>query len=199
MRVFRPDDEPDRPHGIMLLRERLGKDGKAPVRMRVWPVVSMLLILLSGIIGTPTPALHGEGLVTLLGGGTLTVLIAIEIFFDPQDDRANFVFILLLGLSSIALMTVQPSGTAVLGTYAAVASAVIRLPKRWAIAAIVRRRANCSPRRSGRVSPATRRPRSTSAAGSPASCTCSPTRSRRSRSSSRGRASWRSTATSTPR
>jgi signal transduction histidine kinase len=137
MQIFRPDDQPDRPHGIMLLREKLGKDGKAPVRMRVWPVVSMLLILLSGLIGTPTPALHGEGLVTLLGGGTLAALIAIEIFYDPQDDRANFVFILLLGLSSIALMTVQPSGTAVLGTYAAVASAVIRLPKRLAIAAIV--------------------------------------------------------------
>jgi len=34
-------------------------------------------------------------------------------------------------------MTVQPSGTAVLGTYAAVASAVIRLPKRWALAVII--------------------------------------------------------------
>jgi signal transduction histidine kinase len=141
MQIFRPDDQPDRPHGIMLLRGKLGggdcKDGKAPLRMRVWPVLSMLLILLSGIIGTPTPALHGEGLVTLLGGGTLAALIAIEIFFDPQDERANFVFILLLGLSSIALMTVQPSGTAVLGTYAAVASAVIRLPKRLALAAII--------------------------------------------------------------
>jgi signal transduction histidine kinase len=137
MQIFRPNDEPDRPHGIMLLRDRLGKDGKPPLRMRVWPVASMVLILISGVIGTPTPALHGEGLVTLLGGGTLAILIGIEIVFDPQDDRANFVFILLLGLASIALMTVQPSGTAVLGTYAAVASAVIRLPKRWAIAAIV--------------------------------------------------------------
>jgi signal transduction histidine kinase len=141
MQIFRPDDQPDRPHGIMLLRRKLGggdcKDGRAPLRMRVWPVVSMVLILLSGIIGTPTPALTGEGLVTLLGGGTLAALIAIEIFFDPQDERANFVFILLLGLASIALMTVQPSGTAVLGTYAAVASAVIRLPKRLALAAII--------------------------------------------------------------
>jgi signal transduction histidine kinase len=137
MRIFRPDDQPDRPHGIMLLREKLGKDGKAPLRMRVWPVVSMVLILLSGVIGTPTPALHGEGLVTLLGGGTIAILIAIEIYFDPQDDRSQFAFVLLLGLASIALMTVQPSGTAVIGTYAAVASAVIRLPKRWAIAAIV--------------------------------------------------------------
>jgi signal transduction histidine kinase len=137
MQIFRPDDQPDRPHGIMLLRDRLGKDGKPPLRMRAWPIASMVLILISGVIGTPTPALHGEGLVTLLGGGTLTALIAIEIFFDPQDERAEFVFILLLGLASIALMTVQPSGTAVLGTYAAVASAVIRLPKRLAIAAIV--------------------------------------------------------------
>jgi signal transduction histidine kinase len=137
MQIFRPDDQPDRPHGIMLLREKLGKGGKPPLRMRVWPVFSMVLILLSGVIGTPTPALHGEGLVTLLGGGTIAVLIAIEIWFDPQDDRANFALILLLGLASIALMTVQPSGTAVLGTYAAVASAVIRLPKRLAIAAIV--------------------------------------------------------------
>ena len=144
MQIFRPDDEPDRPHGIMFLRQRFSKTGaapsadcKTPLRMRVWPIVSMVLILISGLIGTPTPALHGEGLVTLLGGGTLAALIAIEVYFDPQDDRAEFVFILLLGLASIALMTVQPSGTAVLGTYAAVASAVIRLPKRLAIAAIV--------------------------------------------------------------
>jgi signal transduction histidine kinase len=140
MQIFRPDDQPDRPQGIMFLRERLGqgcKNGKAPVRMRIWPVVSMVLILISGLIGTPTPALWGEGLVTLLGGGTLAVLIAIELIYDPQDDRAEFVFILLLGLASIALMTVQPSGTAVLGTYAAVASAVIRLPKRLALMAII--------------------------------------------------------------
>jgi signal transduction histidine kinase len=136
MQVFRPNDQPDRPQGIMFLRDRLSKNGETPWRMRIWPVVSMVLILISGLIGTPTPALWGEGLVTLLGGGTLAALIAIELIWDPQDDRAEFAFILLLGLSSIALMTVQPSGTAVLGTYAAVASAVIRLPKRWAIAAI---------------------------------------------------------------
>src|SRR6201996_4943823 len=121
MQIFRPDHQPERPHGIMLLCERLRAAGKPPLRMRIWPVVSMVLILISGLIGTPTPALHGEGLVTLLGGGTLAALIAIEVIWDPQDDRAEFAFILLLGLSSIALMTVQPSGTAVLGTYAAVA------------------------------------------------------------------------------
>ena len=72
---------------------------------------------------------------------------------------------LLLGLASIALMTVQPSGTAVLGTYAAVASAVIRLPKRLALAAIIpiiaivdvgypdRRRANASWSSPGPTSP----------------------------------------------
>ncbi|MBS1887301.1 MAG: sensor histidine kinase [Actinobacteria bacterium] len=140
MQIFRPDDEPDRPHGIMFLRQRLGQEcpnGRAPLRMRIWPVVSMVLILISGLVGTPTPSLTGEGLVTLLGGGTLVVLIGIELYFDPQDDLAEFVFILLLGFASIALMAVQPSGTAVLGTYAAVASAVIRLPKRLALAAII--------------------------------------------------------------
>src|SRR6201992_1380748 len=138
MQIFRPDHDPDRPHGIMLLRDRMRpQDGKVPIRMRIWPVLSIFLLLTAGLIGTPTPALHGEGLVTLLGGGTLAALIAIELIWDPQDDRAEFVFILLLGLASIALMTVQPSGTAVLGTYAAVASAVIRLPKRWALAVIV--------------------------------------------------------------
>jgi signal transduction histidine kinase len=137
MQVFRPNDQPDRPQGIMFLRERLAPGGKMPKRMRVWPIVSMVLILISGLIGTPTPSITGEGLVTLLGGGTLAILIAIEIFFDPQDDRAEFVFIGLLGYASIALMTVQPSGTAVLGTYAAVASAVIRLPKRLALATII--------------------------------------------------------------
>jgi signal transduction histidine kinase len=138
MQIFRPDHEPDRPHGIMLLRDRMRpQDGKVPIRMRIWPVLSMFLILISGLIGTPTPALHGEGLVTLLGGGTLAALIAIELIWDPQDDRAEFVYISLLGYASIALMTVQPSGTAVLGTYAAVASAVMRLPKRWALAVII--------------------------------------------------------------
>jgi signal transduction histidine kinase len=138
MQVFRPNDEPNRPHGIMLLRDRLRpQDGKLPIRMRIWPIVSMILILISGLIGTPTPALHGDGLVTLLGGGTLAALIAIELIWDPQDNRSEFIFISLLGYSSIALMTVQPSGTAVLGTYAAVASAVIRLPKKLALAAII--------------------------------------------------------------
>lgn len=137
MQIFRPNDQPDRPHGIMLLRNQACKNGKPSLKMRAWPVFSMVLILISGVIGTPAPALTGDGLVTLLGGGTIAVLIAIELYFDPQDDRFEFVFVLLLGLASIALMTVQPSGTAVLGTYAAVASAVIRLPKRWAIAAIV--------------------------------------------------------------
>ncbi len=144
MQIFRPDGEPDRPHGIMLLRDRVaGRDGGTgedcgpPLRARAWPLVSLSLILVSGLIGTPAPALHGEGLVTLLGGLTIAVLIAVEVIIDPQDNRAVFAFVLLLGLASIALMTVQPAGTAVLGTYAAVASAVIRLPKRMAIAAIV--------------------------------------------------------------
>ena len=78
MQIFRPDDEPDRPHGIMFLRQQSfsntgaapSADCKAPLRMRVWPIVSMVLILISGLIGTPTPAaLHGEGLVTLLWAG----------------------------------------------------------------------------------------------------------------------------------
>lgn len=140
MQIFRPDGEPDRPHGIMMLRERaVGGDAdcKPPLRTRLWPLVSLSLILLSGLIGSPAPALHGEGLVTLLGGGTIAALIVVEVWFDPQDDRAVFAYVLLLGLASIALMTVQPAGTAVLGTYAAVASAVIRLPRRLAIAAIV--------------------------------------------------------------
>jgi signal transduction histidine kinase len=138
MEIFRPDHQPDRPHGIMLLRDRLRPtDGKVPIRMRIWPVFSMILILISGLIGTPTPALHGDGLVTLLGGGTLAALIAIEIVWDPQKDHIEFVLISLLGYASIALMAVQPSGTAVLGTYAAVASAVIRLPKRLALAVTV--------------------------------------------------------------
>jgi signal transduction histidine kinase len=144
MQVFRPDDQPDRPHGIMLLRDRAlnsarrsDADCRPPLRTRIWPLVSLSLVLISGLIGTPTPALHGEGLVTLLGGGMIAVLIAVEVLIDPQDDRAVFAYVLLLGLASTALMTVQPAGTAVLGTYAAVASAVIRLPKRLAIAAIV--------------------------------------------------------------
>src|SRR6201992_3882655 len=137
MEIFRPDGEPDRPHGIMLLRDRMRNQGESTLKMRLWPIFSMVLILISGLIGTPSPALHGDGLVTLLGGGTLAARIAIELIFAPQDNVSEFIFISLLGYSSIALMTVQPSGTAVLGTYAAVASAVIRLPNRLALAAII--------------------------------------------------------------
>jgi signal transduction histidine kinase len=137
MQIFRPNDQPDRPQGIVFLRERLGVVGKPPLRMRIWPIVSMCLILVSGVIGSPAPALHGEGLVTLLGGGTIAALIAIEIYFDPQEDRIQAVCILGLGLASVALMCVQPAGTAVIGTYAAVASAVIRLPKKLALAVII--------------------------------------------------------------
>src|ERR1700761_635336 len=130
MQIFRPDNEPNRPHGIMMLRDRLRpEDDKIPMRMRVWPVLSMFLILISGLIGTPTPALHGDG--------TLAALIVLELIFDPDDDRIEFVSISLIGYSSIALMTVQPSGTAVLGTYAAVAAAVIRLPQRYALGVII--------------------------------------------------------------
>src|ERR1700760_2801145 len=102
MQIFRPNDQPNRPQGIMFLRERLGQDGRASLKMRIWPVMSMVLILISGLIGTPTPALHGEGLVTLLGGGTLAALIAIELIWDTQDNRSKFIFISLLGYSSIA-------------------------------------------------------------------------------------------------
>jgi len=137
MQIFRPNDQPDRPHGIMFLRKSADGDCKPSMRMRVWPVVSMVLVLISGVIGTPAPALTGDGLVTLLGGGTIAILILVEIYFDPQNDRAEFAFVTLLGFASIALMTVQPAGTAVLGTYAAVASAVIRLPKRMALFAII--------------------------------------------------------------
>jgi signal transduction histidine kinase len=121
----------------MFLRKATAPDGHLSGRMRIWPVVSMILILISGVIGTPAPALTGDGLVTLLGGGTILILILIELRYDPQDDRAEFAFVTLLGFASIALMTVQPAGTAVLGTYAAVASAVIRLPKRLALYAII--------------------------------------------------------------
>src|ERR1700709_2465104 len=98
MQIFRPNDQPDRPQGIVFLRARLGVAGKPPLRMRIWPIVSMCLILVSGVIGTPAPALHGEGLVTLLGGGTIALLIAVEVVLDPQDDRGVFAYVLPLGV-----------------------------------------------------------------------------------------------------
>jgi signal transduction histidine kinase len=136
MQFFRPNHT-TRPNGILLLRERLGGSERDRTRFRAWPVFSMLLILVSGVIGTPAPALHGDGFLTLVGGGTIVALIVIEIYWDPQSDRANFATCLALGLASIVLMLVQPSGTAVIGTYAAVASAVIRLPRRLALAAVI--------------------------------------------------------------
>jgi signal transduction histidine kinase len=136
MQFFRPDGT-TRPNGIVALRDRLSGSNLAGGRFRAWPVLSMLLILVSGVIGTPAPALHGEGFLTLVGGGTIIALIVIEIGWDPQSDRAAFATCLALGLASVTLMLVQPSGTAVIGTYAAVASAVIRLPRRLALAVVI--------------------------------------------------------------
>jgi signal transduction histidine kinase len=136
MQIFRADGT-TRPNGIIELRNRLTLSDRGSARFRAWPVVSMLLILVSGVIGTPAPALHGEGFLTLVGGGTILALIVIEIGWDPQSDRAGFAFCLGLGLASVLLMLVQPAGTAVIGTYAAVASAVIRLPRRLALAAVI--------------------------------------------------------------
>lgn len=134
MRVFRPDDASG-PPGIQLLRDAAADRRGRP--LRAWPLFALGLIFVSGVIGTPAPALSGEGLVTLLGAGTILVLIATELLFDPQGHRSVVAFCLALGAASIALATVQPAGTAVLGTYAAVAAAVIRLPRRLALAAIV--------------------------------------------------------------
>jgi signal transduction histidine kinase len=136
MQFFRPDGT-TRPNGILMLRNRLSGSDLAGGRFRAWPVVSMLLILVSGVIGTPAPALHGEGFLTLVGGGTILALVVIEIGWDPQSDRAAFATCLALGLASVVLMLVQPAGTAVIGTYAAVASAVIRLPRRLALAVVI--------------------------------------------------------------
>ncbi len=136
MQFFRPDGT-TRPNGIVALRDRLSGSNLAGGRFRAWPVVSMLLILVSGVIGTPAPALSGEGFLTLVGGGTIIALIVIEVVWDPQSDRAGFATCLALGLASVMLMLVQPAGTAVIGTYAAVASAVIRLPRRLALAVVI--------------------------------------------------------------
>jgi signal transduction histidine kinase len=136
MQFFRADG-PTRPNGILLLRDRLTGSDRGPSRFRAWPIVSMLLILVSGVIGTPAPALHGEGFLTLVGGGTILALVIIEVVWDPQSDRAGFATCLALGLASVMLMLVQPAGTAVIGTYAAVASAVIRLPRRLALAVVI--------------------------------------------------------------
>jgi signal transduction histidine kinase len=132
MRFLRPEDATGRPRFEQLIHEDAPRTNRRP-----WPLFALALVFVSGVIGTPAPALHGEGLVTLLGGGTLIALFLIEVFVDPQGNRAVTAYSLALGSASIALMAVQPAGTAVLGTYAAIAGAVIRLPRRYALAVVI--------------------------------------------------------------
>jgi signal transduction histidine kinase len=105
--------------------------------MRAWTGVVLTLVLVTGLTGAATPALHGDGLFTLLGGLLIAALIVVQVVLGPDGDPAVVVFSLTLGAGSILLMIAQPAGTAVIGVYAAVAGAVIRLPRRLAVAVVV--------------------------------------------------------------
>ena len=139
MRIFRPDPNPDGspayPVGTRLISGPWS--GRRPARMRAFPIAALTLVLVSGLIGSPPPALHGDGLLTLIGGGLIAALILIELFIDPPGDVAGAAFSLTLGTGSILLMIVQPAGTAIIGVYAAIAGAVIRLPRRLALAVVI--------------------------------------------------------------
>jgi len=105
--------------------------------MRAWTGAVLTLVLVTGLTGAAAPALHGDGLFTLLGGLLIAALIVVQVAWGPDGTLAVVVFSLTLGAGSILLMIAQPAGTAVIGVYAAVAGAVIRLPRRLALAVIV--------------------------------------------------------------
>jgi signal transduction histidine kinase len=89
--------------------------------------ISLLLVGL--VLSTPTPSLHGTGLVSLIGLLGVAVLFGVEILVDPGTVRWVTAFALGLSLCAAAIAAVQSGGTAVVGCYVAVGFAARRLPR----------------------------------------------------------------------
>ncbi|MBS1881273.1 MAG: hypothetical protein JST31_17300, partial [Actinobacteria bacterium] len=89
-----------------------------------------LSVLLAGLVlQLPTPSLHGDGLIAMLGLLTVVAVLFVEFAFDPGSIR--WVMVLSFGIcfGSAAVAVVQTSGTAVIGCYVGVGLAARRLPR----------------------------------------------------------------------
>jgi len=97
-----------------------------------------LAVLLAGLVlQLPTPALHGEGLVGILGLLTVATVLFVEFAFNPGSIRWVMVLAFGICMGSAAVATVQTGGTAVIGCYVGVGLAARRLPRLNALAVLI--------------------------------------------------------------
>jgi signal transduction histidine kinase len=89
-----------------------------------------LAVLLAGLVlQLPTPSLHGDGLIGVLGLFTVAAVLFVEFAFNPGSIRWVMMLSFGICLGSAAVASVQTSGTAVIGCYVGVGLAARRLPR----------------------------------------------------------------------
>jgi signal transduction histidine kinase len=118
-----------------LIRRVSQRDGR-----RFGPALGVfaLAVLLAGLVlQLPTPALHGKGLVGILGLLTVAGVLFVEFAFNPGSIRWVTVLALGICMGSAAVALVQEGGTAVIGCYVGVGLAARRLPRLNALAVLV--------------------------------------------------------------
>ncbi|HEY2714982.1 MAG TPA: sensor histidine kinase [Solirubrobacterales bacterium] len=129
------DDSPA-PEPNLIRRVSHRGDGRG----RFGPVLGVvaLSVLLAGLVlQLPTPALHGKGLVGMLGLLTVAGVLFVEFAFNPGSVRWVMVLAFGICMGSAAVALVQEGGTAVIGCYVGVGLAARRLPRLNALAVLI--------------------------------------------------------------
>ncbi len=122
------DDSPAPQPGNLLRRAWSGESEHG--RLGPFLGLAALALLLAGlVVQLPTPALHGTGLVGVLGLLTVGVALTVELVFDPGTVRWVTALGLAICLGSAAVAAVQTGGTAVIGCYVGVGMSARRLPR----------------------------------------------------------------------
>jgi signal transduction histidine kinase len=122
------DDSPAPLPGNLVRRAWSGENEHG----RIGPVLgltAMGILFASLVVQLPTPALHGVGLLGILGLLTVVTALAVELLLDPGTVRWVTVLGLAVCLGSAAVAAVQPGGTAVIGCYVGVGMSARRLPR----------------------------------------------------------------------
>jgi signal transduction histidine kinase len=121
------DDSPAPPHGNLLARARKG--GGPHGRFGPFLGLGALCILFASLLlQLPAPALHGDGLVGMLGVAAVLLALVVELALNPGTIRWVTFFGLAISLGSAAVAAVQPGGAAVIGCYIGVGMSARRLP-----------------------------------------------------------------------
>jgi len=129
------DDSPA-PEPNLIRRVHHRGDGRG----RFGPALGIfaLAVLLAGLVlQLPTPALHGDGLVGILGLLTVATVLFVEFAFNPGSIRWVMVLAFGICMGSAAVASVQTGGTAVIGCYVGVGLAARRLPRLNALAVLI--------------------------------------------------------------